>query len=200
MLAASALPCFIHEALRPGASTDAVEARRGLLMGLLLSSFPAAAAAEPRNSLPKYIKAGDPLPDLDPNYPPAPSEIPWIRELQKKSWEREPILRTRFYLMDEMTKIQPNPFGEKKDMVRWTEDPVKWDVLTAEDLKTAERYGKVLVDQDLTNEDMGWKSYIYTATQDRDWVAKNCNITQTIELTKAFQEQLELVRSHKFGE
>jgi hypothetical protein len=45
---------------------------------------------------------------------------------------------------------------------------------------------------------MGWKSYIYTATQapcsvsadvlsqflvrpeDRDWVAKNCNITQTI--------------------
>lgn len=53
-------------------------------------------------------------------------------------------------------------------------------------------------DQDLTNEDMGWKSYIYTATQapcsvsadvlsqflvrpeDRDWVAKNCNITQTI--------------------
>eukprot|EP00435_Cladocopium_sp_Y103_P009471 s4476_g2.t1 len=108
--------------------------------------------------------------------------------------------KTRFYLMDEMTKIQPNPFGEKKDMVRWTEDPVKWDVLTAEDLKTAERYGKVLVDQDLTNEDMGWKSYIYTATQDRDWVAKNCNITQTVELTKAFQEQLELVRSHKFGE
>jgi len=163
------------------------------------SGLPAAAVAEPRNQLPKYIKAGDPLPDLDPNYPPAPSETPWIRELQKKSWEREPILRTRFYLMDEMTKIQPNPFGERKDMVRWTEDPVKWDVLTADDLKTAEKYGKVFLDEDLTSEDMGWRSYIYTAAQDRDWVAKNCNITQTIELTKAFQEQLELIKSRKFG-
>ncbi len=63
--------------------------------------------------------------------------------------------------------------------------------------------------KDLTNEDMGWRSYIYTAAQvdlglvvlhvltswnaisfvkchqDRDWVAKNCNITQTIAMSSA---------------
>ncbi|CAK9056429.1 unnamed protein product [Durusdinium trenchii] len=192
--------CFLHHMLGPGPESDrgeAVQARRALLASLV-AGFPAPAVAF-RNSKPKAIKAGEAMPDLDPDYPPAPSDDPWIRGLQAKSWEREPITRTRFYLMDEMTKIQPNPFGEKKDMIRWNEDPVKWDVVSAQDRRTAENLGPTLGYPDLTSDAMGWQSYIYTAAEDRDWAAKNLNITQTIELDKPFQEQLKLIRSRKFG-
>ncbi|OLP99989.1 hypothetical protein AK812_SmicGene17400 [Symbiodinium microadriaticum] len=147
-----------------------------------------------------YIKPGDNLPDTDPLYPPAPSKDPMIRELQRRSWEEEPFTRTRFYLADEMLKVQPNPFGERYEMVRWAKDPVKWDVFKAVDLKIAREVGRILIDQDLTLEEEGWQSYIYLSEKDQDWVMKNCPKTQTIELTKEFQEQLDQIRSHKFGD
>lgn len=73
--------------------------------------------------------------------------------------------RTRFYIQDELLKLQQgahwfrrwrrrlsrsyNVFGERKEAVRWAEDPVKFDVVSGQDLKTAASYGKVLVDMDL---------------------------------------------------
>mmetsp|Transcript_82971 Transcript_82971/g.231498 ORF Transcript_82971/g.231498 Transcript_82971/m.231498 type:complete len:233 (-) Transcript_82971:86-784(-) len=137
--------------------------------------------------------------ERDPDSPPVPSSDPFIRRLQAKSWALEPYSRTRIYLEAVKRKIQPNPFMNKKYFVRWAPDLNSFDVLNEKSRNEAVDLGKILKDNDLSNDGDEFEAFTYASEEDRAWVKKNLPVDDAfIELPSKLVETIKKIKSQKF--
>mmetsp|Transcript_70015 Transcript_70015/g.161962 ORF Transcript_70015/g.161962 Transcript_70015/m.161962 type:complete len:233 (+) Transcript_70015:31-729(+) len=147
-----------------------------------------------------YLKPGNPkeIEYRDPDVPPVPDENPFIRKMQAKSWAMEPIIRTRLYIMNEKRRVQPNPFADKKFLVKWANDSTRFDVLNEKAYNEASSLGKVLKDEELSYAREDFDCYMYASPQDQEWVNTKLNVYSTIALPEELLKTLEKLRSQKF--
>uniref|UniRef100_A0A6T1IIG6 Uncharacterized protein n=1 Tax=Alexandrium monilatum TaxID=311494 RepID=A0A6T1IIG6_9DINO len=148
-----------------------------------------------------YMKPGNPdkLDYRDPDFPPVPDEDPFVRKLQAKSWAMEPIIRTRLFLMEEKRRVQPNPFADYKFFVKRVDSSTQWDVLDEASWKSASELGKVLLDNDLSFRREEWESFVYATDKDQEWVARNLNVTDIVEMPPELVEKIRLIGTRKFA-
>jgi len=148
--------------------------------------------------LPAPNTSGTVFPDYD--NPPTPDENPVIRELQRKSWERQPEIRIKEWLQVNM-KTNTTIFlaFTPKYPVRYVSDSSRFDLMEKPSLKEAITLGKILQDPafDFKNEE--FKSWVYAAAKDEEWSATNLNITATLQMPDTLLKRIARLRSLKFG-
>lgn len=142
-----------------------------------------------------------PVPSRDMDTPPEPDKNDFIRKLQEKTWEMQPVIRTREYLFRTFQeKYQPNPFAsqaEQRFAVRQASNKDAWDVLDNASFQENFGLGKIIIDTELTSKD--FTTYAYTSSVDQDAVRKAATPCGAIELPTDLKQRIELIKSRKFG-
>lgn len=119
--------------------------------------------------------------------PPKPSENPYIRGLQKASWELEPTLRTRTYLQSQNQPYFVHTVGEG----------YKFDVFDETKFRTAG--SRLQKDTVLSSPDGKLRVYTYKSPEDRDWAASKLKM-KTVEFPEDLKKNIEAVKKNTFGQ
>lgn len=140
--------------------------------------------------------------NLMPTDPPVPSDNDFIRSLQKKSWELEPVFRTRLYLKAVKQKL--SMAGELglfnyKYFVRYPNEPYKFDILDEPNYKEAVKSGKVFEDSVYSNPGDEVAVFLYKSPADQEWVYTNLQVCDKVVLPDELIANIEEVKRRKFN-
>lgn len=150
--------------------------------------------------LPAPNISGVEYPDYD--NPPKPDENPYIRELQRKSWERQPEIRVKDWLQAELRQSNVTnifTFTNQKYPVRYASDSTRFDILGKSSFSEASNLGKILEDPALDFPNDEFKCWMYATAKDEEWSSKNLDIMLTLQMPDALVKKIARIRSLKFG-
>lgn len=139
-------------------------------------------------------------PDYD--NPPIPDENPYIRNLQRKSWERQPEIRIKDWLTAELRQENITnifTFTNQKYPVRYVSDGSRFDILDKSSFQEATTLGKILDYPLLDFPNDEFKCWVYAAAKDEEWSAKNLKIIASLQMPDELLKRIERIRSLKFG-
>jgi len=132
---------------------------------------------------------------------PVPDENPFIRQLQAKSWQMEPVLRQRNFLKAMKNRLfQKGELGffQPKYFVHWGEDSFKYDILEQKNYNEAQKLGRIRVDADMTEPNEELPVFVYTKPTDQNWVAENLGVFDLVEIPDELQVAIQEIRSIPF--
>lgn len=132
-----------------------------------------------------------------------PSDNPYIRRMQKLSWEMQPIFRAQAYLSAVTTRLNgASLLGvfEKKTFVHWDESSYKYDMLEEKVYKQAFELGKIKQDLKISDPPNDLNVFIYNSPADRAYVDKEFGIKDIIELPNDLQKTIEEIKKIPFPE
>jgi len=134
-------------------------------------------------------------------FSPDPSDNPFIRKLQAKTWAMQSSIRQRAWLKAMMKQRQDNKFYAPFSIVRWSNngnDQYKYDILEDGNFKEANTQGKVLAEQEMSDPLNDLVVYVYVNDEARDYTQKTVGVYDTIECPDDLIEAIAEVKKNPF--
>mmetsp|Transcript_56548 Transcript_56548/g.132651 ORF Transcript_56548/g.132651 Transcript_56548/m.132651 type:complete len:220 (-) Transcript_56548:101-760(-) len=130
--------------------------------------------------------------------PPTPSKNPLIRKIQAEAWKTEPQKRQRLWLIGFFRGSQPS-YISGRFPVHHSPDSDTFDILDRQSFSAASALGKVVVENDLTDEPNELLIYIYNSPEDRQYVLdKFSQPLDSFSYTEELIQNIKEVKSKSF--
>ncbi|CAE8602610.1 unnamed protein product [Polarella glacialis] len=136
--------------------------------------------------------------DINPPMPPPLSRNPFLRKLQAAAWQNRPFLEMRMYLMAYGRQAgYLGPFSTQA-FVHQSTDSFTFDILDEQNFKEAGKLGKLLLDTQMRNPDDGIEVYVYADKEAKEYVQKNMQILDTIDMPLEIKKTIKVIRQTPF--